>query len=98
MARLNRWLQEAVRHHAPPSVDGRRAKLRYVTPTGTRPPRFVLFGNPPARELPRSYLRYLTRDLRRTFDLPGIPVSFEVRAADNPYVEGDGRTSSRAAR
>lgn len=96
--RLNRWLQEAMRHHAPPSVDGRRAKLRYVTQTGVRPPRFVLFGNPPARELPRSYLRYLTRELRRAFDLPGIPVSFEVRAAENPYVDEDGRASSRAAR
>jgi len=97
-ARLNRWLQETMRHHAPPAVDGRRAKLRYVTQTGTRPPRFVLFGNPPARGLPRSYLRYLTRELRRAFDLPGIPVSLEVRAAENPYVEAEGRGPSRAAR
>ncbi len=87
---LNRWLEEALRRHAPPVVDGRRVKIRYATQVDTRPPHIVLFGNRPALELPRSYLRYLARELRSAFDLPGIPVRLEPRAGDNPYAPSRG--------
>ncbi len=82
---LNRWLEEVLRHHAPPAVAGRRVKIRYATQVDTRPPHIVLFGNRPALEMPRSYLRYLARELRAAFDLAGIPVRLEPRAGDNPY-------------
>lgn len=83
--RLNRWLEQALTRHPPPSVDGRRTKIRFATQTAVRPPTLVLFGNRPAQELPASYRRYLLHDFRKTFGLEGIPVRLELRAGDNPF-------------
>ncbi len=83
--RLNRWLEQAIARHPPPTVDGRRAKIRFATQTGVRPPTLVLFGNRPAQELPASYRRYLLHDFRRAFGFEGIPVRLELRAGDNPF-------------
>ncbi len=88
---LNRWLEEALRRHPPPSVDGRRAKIRYATQVDTRPPHIVLFANRPALAMPRSYLRYLAKELRAAFDLGGIPLRLETRAGDNPYAPARSR-------
>ncbi len=82
---LNRWLAEAVARHPPPTVGGRRSKIRYATQVKARPPEILLFGNRPAGDLPASYRRYLLGDLRRQFDLAGVPVRLEFRVGDNPY-------------
>ena len=82
---LNRWLQEALSRHAPPAVSGRSIRLRYMTQPSTRPPTFVAFCSRPG-ELPGSYIRYLTRSLRTTFDLAGTPIRFNLRKGANPYV------------
>lgn len=81
---LNRWLQEAMSRHAPPAVTGRRIKIRYVTQASTRPPTFVAFCQR-AEAMPKSYLKYLVNSLRETFDLPGVPVRFNLRKGDNPF-------------
>ena len=82
--RLNRWLQEALARHSPPAASGRRIKIRYITQASTRPPTFVAFCQR-AEALPKSYVKYLTNSLRDTFDLPGVPVRFNLRAGDNPF-------------
>ncbi len=82
--RLNRWLEGVLAHHPPPAVSGRRLKLRYATQIKTRPPGFVFSCSRP-QEMPQSYIRYLTNELRETFDLPGIPIRISLRAGDNPY-------------
>jgi len=81
---LNRWLDGALSRHSPPAVHGRRIKIRYVTQPSTRPPTFVAFSQR-AEALPQSYVKYLTNSLRETFDLPGVPIRFSLRAGDNPY-------------
>ena len=81
---LNDWLRGAVDAHAPPAVSGRRIKLRYITQANARPPTFVLFCSRP-KALPDSYLRYLVKGLRETFDLPGVPIRLHLRKGDNPY-------------
>ena len=83
---LNRWLQEALSRHAPPAAAGKRIKIRYVTQPSTRPPTFVAFCQR-AESLPKSYLKYLTNSLRETFDLPGVPVRFNLRRGDNPFAK-----------
>ncbi len=83
-AELNRWLEEATSRHAPPASHGRRIKLRFITQPTTRPPTFVAFCSQP-QDLPKSYLRYLTKSLRDTFGLPGVPVRFNLRKGENPY-------------
>ena len=83
---LNRWLSHMVEEHTPPAPGGRRIRLRYMTQVKSRPPTFVLFCSRPD-DLPTSYTRYLVNNLRRDFDLPGVPIRFQMRAGDNPYAD-----------
>ena len=85
-AALNQWLAEMVDAHTPPAVSGRRLKLRYLTQANARPPTFVAFCSQP-KALPESYVRYLVNGLRETFDLPGVPIRFNLRKGKNPYVK-----------
>ncbi|OLL54073.1 ribosome biogenesis GTPase Der [Bartonella henselae] len=82
--KLNRWLETIVAHHPPPAVLGRRLKVKYVTQVKTRPPGFVFSCSRP-KLMPQSYLRYLSNELRNTFDMPGIPIRISLRASDNPF-------------
>jgi len=80
---LNRWLEAALDAHAPPLVNSRRVKIRYMTQKNARPPTFLVFAN--TGDIPESYLRYLVGDLRRHFDLPGVPIRLRIRKGKNPY-------------
>ncbi|GBQ63168.1 GTP-binding protein EngA [Ameyamaea chiangmaiensis NBRC 103196] len=83
---LNRWFEAALERHAPPLVDGRRLKMRYMTQAKARPPTFVVFGTR-AEQTPEDYQRYLVNGLRETFDLPGTPIRLQFRGTKNPYAE-----------
>jgi len=81
---LNRWFETALERHAPPLVDGRRLKLRYITQAKARPPTFVAFGTR-AEQMPEDYQRYLVNGLREHFELPGMPIRLQLRGTKNPY-------------
>jgi GTPase len=81
---LNRWLAIATSRHAPPASHGRRIKIRYMTQPTTRPPTFVGFCQR-ADAMPMSYKRYLINSIREAFDLPGVPIRFNLRKGDNPF-------------
>ncbi|KAF0134088.1 MAG: GTP-binding protein EngA [Methylocystaceae bacterium] len=82
--RLNRWLLTQIEETPPPAVSGRRIKIRYMTQAKSRPPHFVLFGNQ-LDELPTSYERFLINGLRKTFDLPGVPIRISKKSGENPF-------------
>lgn len=84
---LNRWLEAALEEHAPPLVNSRRIKIRYMTQKSARPPTFILFAN--TGDIPESYLRYLVNSLREHFRLPGVPIRFKMRKGKNPYAARD---------
>jgi len=86
---LNDWLGAVVDAHPPPAPSGRRIKIRYMTQANARPPTFVAFCSQP-KALPDSYVRYLVNGLRETFDLPGVPIRFNLRKGKNPYVKERG--------
>ena len=83
---LNRWFEDAISRHPPPTVQGRRLKLRYVTQANARPPTFVVFGTR-AEATPEDYRRYLINELREIFDLPGTPIRLDFRGTVNPFSE-----------
>jgi len=83
-AQLTRILTRAVQRHAPPSVRGRRIKLRYAHKSGEHPPRIVIHGNQ-TEALPRSYVRYLENAFRETLKLRGVPIHIGFKTTDNPY-------------
>lgn len=83
-SQLNRWLEPLLEHHSPPLVDGKRLRIRYMTQVKTRPPTFAVWVSKPLK-LPETYLRYLGNELRRSFDMPGVPLRFFMRKGENPY-------------
>ena len=82
--KLNNWLEKTVETNPPPIVKGRRIKFKYMTQAKSRPPTFVLWTNKP-EDLPESYLRFLTRGLRNTFDIDGVPIRINLKKNENPY-------------
>jgi GTP-binding protein len=55
-------------------------KVLYATQAATDPPTFTLFSN---REIPATYLRYLERSLRESFDMGATPIKLRVRKRSN---------------
>ena len=86
--KLTQILQDAVTEHAPPSVNGRRIKLRYAHPGGNNPPTIVIHGKQTAK-LPGSYSRYLEKKFRTVLKLEGTPLRIELRSDENPFVKGE---------
>ena len=72
-AALNEEIQSMMAAHSPPSVQGRRLKISYVTQAEVSPPTFVFFVNDP-RLVHFSYQRYLENKLREAFDFGGTPL------------------------
>ena len=54
-------------------------RVLYATQGAVDPPTFVLFAN---KTLPATYLRYLERSLRESFDLGATPIKIRVRRRD----------------
>jgi GTP-binding protein len=70
--RVNEVIRAA--QQAQPAPHG--VKVLYATQAATDPPTFTLFAN---REIPATYLRYLERRLRESFDLGATPIKMRVR-------------------
>lgn len=84
---LNRWLESALEIHAPPLVNSRRIKIRYITQKSVRPPSFILFSN--TNDIPDSYIRYLVNSMRDKFKLYGVPIRIKIKKNKNPYKEAE---------
>jgi len=71
-----RKVNEVIRQaqSAQPAPHG--ARVLYATQGAVDPPTFTLFAN---RELPKSYLRYLERQLREQFGFGATPLKLRVR-------------------
>ena len=91
---LTKILTRAVEAHPPPSIQGRRIKLRYAHKTGSHPPRILIHGNQTAL-VPASYTRYLENTYREALDLVGSPVKIEYRTGENPYAGRKNELSPR---
>ncbi len=85
-ARLTSLLEQALKGHQPPLVNGRRIKLRYAHQGGKHPPVFVIHGNQTKR-IPGSYKRYLVNFYRKALKLVGTPIQIEFKSGENPFAE-----------
>ena len=75
-AALNRVIREAQAAHPPPAARKHRPRVLYATQGAADPPTFTLFAT---HELPPTYLRYLERKIRESFDLGPTPIKLRVR-------------------
>ena len=75
---LNEWLEEAVAKNTPPAHRGHLIKIKYMTQLPLHYPGFVMFCNHP-KHVPDNYKRYLENDLRKHFNLVGVPIALIFR-------------------
>ena len=83
---LNDVLREAILTNEPPSKNGKRLKIYYVTEVSANPPTFVIFVNDDTL-MHFSYRRYLENALRRSFDFEGTPIRFIIRNKNEKDLE-----------
>lgn len=95
--RLTTLLQDAVREHQPPMVNGRRIKLRMAHLGGSNPPIIVVHGNQ-THALPEAYKRYLINTFRKVLKVKGTPIRFEFRSGDNPFDNQSGANDRERAK
>lgn len=77
---LNDVLADMVAAVEPPSKNGRRLKIKYITQPTTCPPTFVLFVND-ASLMHFSYKRYIENEMRKSFKLSGTPMKLFIRTS-----------------
>jgi GTP-binding protein len=75
-AALNRVIRDAQAAHPPPLDRKHRPRILYATQGAADPPTFTLFAT---RALSPTYLRYIERKLRESFELAATPVKIRVR-------------------
>ena len=79
-SKLNEFLARSAETHPPRLKSGARAKLRYMTQKGVRPPTFVLFLGSRGTLSP-AFERHFLESLRREFGFAGTPLRLFVRTS-----------------
>lgn len=77
-AELNKVVQKAVKSVSPPSYNGKKLTIKYVSQVHTNPPVLAFFANEP-RGFPAPYKRYLEKRIREHFGFTGVPLSISYR-------------------
>ena len=81
---LNEFLKQTLSRHPHPNKNGRPVKIKYITQPNVRPSHFIVFSNYP-NFIKDSYKRYLINEIRKEFNLDGVPIRMDFRGSDNPY-------------
>jgi GTP-binding protein len=77
-SRLNEVMLEAIEQFHPPAHRGHFIKIKYVTQLPTYYPAFAFFCNHP-QHIKEPYKNYLENQLRKNFDLTGVPIGIFFR-------------------
>ena len=76
---LNRFFEEVLERHPPPTMKARSVRLFYVTQAAVRPPTFVAVSNHP-QHVHFSYKRYVQNQIRERFGFEGTPIRVRYRS------------------
>lgn len=79
---LNRFVEDLMTRHPPPSKRGRTGRIYYMTQIDVRPPRFLVSVNNPDL-IHFSYRRFLVNEIRRTYGYDGVPLLVGYRSHKN---------------
>ncbi len=77
-SKLNDIMLKAIEKHTPPLVRGYNISIKYVTQLPTKTPSFAFFSNHP-KDIRPPYKHYLENQLRKNFDLSGVPIRLFFR-------------------
>ncbi len=75
---LNRFFEEVLATHPPPTHGGRAPRLYYITQAATRPPTFIVMTNKP-EAIHFSYRRFVQNQLRKKFGFEGVPLRLHFK-------------------
>ncbi len=75
---LNRFFEQAIATHPPPTRDGKAPRLFFITQAETKPPTFVVAASEPEK-IHFSYQRYVQNQIRTAFGFLGVPVIVHYR-------------------
>ncbi|MBO6934041.1 MAG: ribosome biogenesis GTPase Der [Deltaproteobacteria bacterium] len=78
-AEVNRFFEEVLERHPPPTMKNRAVRLYYVTQAEVAPPTFVAVTNAPDH-IHFSYQRYVINQLRERFGFDGSPIRMRYRS------------------
>ncbi len=78
---LNDILRDAILNFEPPSKNGKRSKIMFVTQPDTNPPKFVFFCKDP-EFINFSYERYLENRLRERVEFSGTPINLVFKGKE----------------
>lgn len=76
---LNRFFEQVLKTHPPPTSGGKAPRLYYITQAESRPPVFVIMSSSPDN-IHFSYRRYVLNQLRKTFAFDGVPIEAHYKA------------------
>ena len=74
----NRFFDEVLEHHPPPTMRNRPVRLYYVTQAQVKPPTFIAVTNDP-QCVHWSYQRYVVNQIRKRFGFEGTPIIVRYR-------------------
>jgi GTP-binding protein len=77
-AELNRFFDEVLERHPPPTMHHRAVRLYYITQVSIAPPTFVIMTNTP-KDVHFSYQRYVMNQIRKRFGFQGTPLRVRYR-------------------
>ena len=75
---LNRFFEQVLLTHPPPTMSNRAPRLFFVTQAETAPPHFVVMTNEP-EHIHFSYQRYIINQLRKAFGFSGVPLRISYK-------------------
>ena len=75
---LNRFFEEVIEKHPPPTMHHRSIRLYYITQASVGPPTFIIMTNDP-NGVHFSYQRYVVNQIRKRFGFQGTPIRVRYR-------------------
>jgi GTPase len=92
---LNRFLEQVLANHTPPTHGGRAPRIYYITQAATAPPTFVAISNAP-EHVATSYRRYVSNQIRKAFGFESVPLVVHYRDKDRDKDRDPHRSKNRA--
>ena len=78
---LNRFMEQVIAKHAPPTQGGRAPRIYYITQVSSGPPHFVGISNAP-EYISSGYARYVSNQIRKNFGFEGTPLIVKFRSRE----------------
>jgi len=75
---LNRFFEQVLKTHPPPTSGGKAPRLFFITQAESRPPVFVVQASDPDK-IHFSYQRYVSNQIRKHFGFNGVPIVVHYR-------------------